>query len=141
MKTLKDFILESQQPKYSVALVTFDTVKYILSDKQKICYKYLNKQYPNNEILHVRGKNLKQQDINVLSQAAKQSITNYLNDKTINDNEIGLLVVLNDGDYRFLDTSEIDKKKDIEYYEFSNHENGKETEQKIKVNLLGELID
>lgn len=140
MKTLKEYINEAQAPKYTVNVINFDIVKYILSEKQKIGYKYLKNTYPDNEILHVRGKKLDQNDINNLSANAQASIQNYLNDKTIKDNEIGLLVVLDDGDYRFLDTSEIERKKDVEYYEFSNHENGKETEQTIKVDLNGTII-
>ena len=141
MKSLQEFINEAQSPKYTVNTINFDIVKYILSEKQKIGYKYLKKQYPDSEILHVRGKKLKQADIKNLSTDAQASIQNYLNDKTIKDNEIGLLVVLDNGDYKFLDTSEIERKTDIEYYEYSNHENGKETTQKIKVNLNGELIE
>ena len=140
MKTLKEYINEAQAPKYTVNPVNYDIVKYILSEKQKIGYKYLKNTYPDNEILHVRGKKLNQDDINNLSSNAQTSIQNYLTDKTIKDNEIGLLVVLDNGDYRFLDTSEMEGKKDIEYYEFSNHENGKETKQTIKVDLNGTII-
>ena len=141
MKSLQEFINESQSPKYTVNTINFDVVNYILSEKKKIGYKYLKKQYPNSEILHVRGKKLKQADIKHLSTDAQSSIQNFLNDKTIKDNEIGLLVVLNNGDYRFLDTSKIERKTDVEYYEYSNHENGKETTKNIKVNLNGDLIE
>ena len=141
MKSLQEFINESQSPKYTVNTINFDVVNYILSEKQKIGYKYLKKQYPNSEILHVRGKKLKQADIKHLSTDAQSSIQNFLNDKTIKDNEIGLLAVLNNGDYRFLDTSKIERKTDVEYYEYSNHENGKETTKNIKVNLNGDLIE
>ena len=140
MKSLYYYILEAQSPKYTVNIINFDIVKYILSEKQKIGYKYLKKEYPNNEILHVRGKKLKQADIQNLSSNAQLSIQNYLDDKTIKDNEIGLLVVLDNGAYNFLGTSEIERKNDVEYYEFSNHEHGKETTKTIKVDLNGVLV-
>ena len=141
MKSLQEFINEAQAPKYTVNKINFDIVKYILSEKQKIGYKYLKKEYPNSEILHVRGKKLEQNDINNLSTNAQASIQKFLNDKTIKNNEIGLLVVLDNGDYRFLDTSQIERKTDVEYYEFSNHENGNENTKTIKVNLNGELLN